>query len=259
MHALSVDLALTVSFIDFATSKDSPTIRQQSIRRAGTLVRSPLDLGRKDKDGSGKYTGSEVSVSLLSFAVHQLTILCQAFGRALEQITQHVLREQDFISDFLHINALDASITFADYMILETYFRRGATSYLASQQNKLKDIRSAMDLVFGFLDGELKDWIDGILAKDSMCVLLASLRRRMLMRCAGKSLASWRRLIVRSCAPRRSGTISCFGCFRSSTRRRSKGSRQLAWVLLPCEDGERPLMSIWFRRRTRSRVSSRRS
>lgn len=80
------------------------------------------------------------------------------------------MREQGFISDFLAINALDASITFADYMSLETYFRRGAMSYLASQQGKLKDIRGAMDLVFGFLDAELKDWVDAIVRNDTMCI-----------------------------------------------------------------------------------------
>jgi hypothetical protein len=94
----------------------------------------------------------------------------QAFARALQQITPHLSREQNFISDFLHINAFDASITFADYMMLETFFRRGASSYLAEQakQGKLKDVRAAMELVFGFFEGELRDWIEGVLQKDSM-------------------------------------------------------------------------------------------
>lgn len=87
---------------------------------------------------------------------------------AMSQVVPHVLREQGFISDFLHINGLDTSITFADYMTLETYFKRGATRYLVSQQGKMKDIRSAMELVFGFLETELKDWIDAVLIKDSM-------------------------------------------------------------------------------------------
>lgn len=43
-------------------------------------------------------------------------------------------------------------------------------SYLASQQGKLKDIRGAMDLVFGFLDAELKDWVDAIVRNDTMCI-----------------------------------------------------------------------------------------
>lgn len=52
--------------------------------------------------------------------------------------------------------------------MLDTYFRRGATSYLATQQAKLKEIRSAMEMVFGFLEAELRSWIETVLAKDTM-------------------------------------------------------------------------------------------
>lgn len=41
-------------------------------------------------------------------------------------------------------------------------------TYLTAQQNKLKDIRSAMETVFGWLEAELKDWIEGVLGRDSM-------------------------------------------------------------------------------------------
>ncbi|GAA5919946.1 hypothetical protein JCM1841_000062 [Sporobolomyces salmonicolor] len=148
------------------TVKESPTIRQQSIRRAGTLVRSPLEGGRKDRDKDGKLTASE------------------AFSRALEQILPHLSREQGFLADFLHIAPLDASITFADYMMLETFFRRGATSFLAVQARKgmLKDVRNAMELVFGWLEGEIRDWIEGVLQRDSMQIvgILATLDRFIL-------------------------------------------------------------------------------
>lgn len=64
-------------------------------------------------------------------------------------------------------------------MVLEAFFRRGATTYLAAQHGKLKDIRSAMESVFGWLEVELRDWIDGVLGKDSMCVLaLCGWRRK---------------------------------------------------------------------------------
>ncbi|GAA5829678.1 hypothetical protein JCM11251_000247 [Rhodosporidiobolus azoricus] len=148
------------------TARESPTIRQQSMRRVGTIARSPLEGGKKDKDKDGKLSASE------------------AFGRALQQITPHLTREQGFIADFLHIATLDASITFADYMMLETFFRRGASSYLAqqAQQGKLKDIRGAMELVFGWLEGEVRDWIEGVLGRDSMQVvgILAALDRFIL-------------------------------------------------------------------------------
>lgn len=55
-------------------------------------------------------------------------------------------------------------------MMLDTYFRRGAMKYLTSQQGKLKEIRQAMDLVFGWLEGELRDWIEAVLVKDNMSV-----------------------------------------------------------------------------------------
>lgn len=157
-------------------------MRQQSMRRVGTIARAPLEGGRKDKDKDGKMAGSEVRLCRLSSSLQREPARPnssarplpprQAFARALQQITPHLAREQGFISDFLHINPLDASITFADYMSLETFFRRGATSYLAqqAQRGQLRDIRSAMEVVFGFLEGELRDWIDGVLQKDSMCV-----------------------------------------------------------------------------------------
>ncbi|GAA5882579.1 hypothetical protein JCM16303_002054 [Sporobolomyces ruberrimus] len=148
---------LEASFV----AKESPTMRQQSIRRAGTLVRSPLETGKKDKDKEGKVPASE------------------AFFRALEQILPHLSREQGFIADFLHISSIDTAITFADYMMLETFFKRGASTYLASQQGKFKDIRGAMEGVFGWLEAEIKDWVDGVLQRDPMQVvgILATLNR----------------------------------------------------------------------------------
>ncbi|GAA5951609.1 hypothetical protein JCM8115_005195 [Rhodotorula mucilaginosa] len=135
--------------------RESPTIRQQSMRRVGTIARAPLEVGRKEKDKDGKYHGSEV------------------FSRAIQEIAPHLVREQGFISDFLNITSVDTSITFADYMMLETFFRRSASAHLAqqAQQGKLRDIKTAMELVFGFLEGELKSWIDDVLQKDPMQVV----------------------------------------------------------------------------------------
>lgn len=94
----------------------------------------------------------------------------QVFARAIREIVPHLSREQGFIADFLSITSSDSSITFADYMMLETFFRRGATTHLSqqAQQGKLRDIRTAMELVFGFLEGELKAWIDDVLQKDPL-------------------------------------------------------------------------------------------
>lgn len=62
--------------------------------------------------------------------------------------------------------------TFADYMALEPYFRRQANRFVemgltgADKVGKLG--RQAMDMIFGFLAGELKGWVDGSLQRDPM-------------------------------------------------------------------------------------------
>ncbi|KAI0307681.1 exocyst complex component Sec3-domain-containing protein [Multifurca ochricompacta] len=142
----------------------SPTVSTSrtpgALRRAGTVVRSPLD-GRKEKE---KASDGDMTVQ-------------EVFRQALEQISRQVYREEEFIADFLQIN--EAGLTFADYMGLDNYFRRQAarTSGLSAQTNKL--VRGAMDLIFGFLPLEMKSWIDRALAKDSIQIIgiLSSLER----------------------------------------------------------------------------------
>ena len=79
-----------------------------------------------------------------------------------------VYREDAFISSFLHINSDEA--TFADYMGLESYFRRQASRFAAAGMGPgaRQIVRSAMDLIFGFLPPEMSSWIDGALARDPM-------------------------------------------------------------------------------------------
>lgn len=131
-----------------------------ALRRAGTIVRSPLD-GRRDKE---KVADGDMTVQ-------------EVFGQALEQISRQISREEEFIADFLQIN--EAGLTFADYVGLDNYFRRQAarTSGLSAQTTKL--VRGAMDLIFGFLPLEMKSWIDNALTKDSIQIIgvLATLER----------------------------------------------------------------------------------
>ncbi|KAJ6627091.1 exocyst complex component sec3 subunit [Mycena sp. CBHHK59/15] len=93
------------------------------IRRAGTLIRSPLDGRNKDRD--------------------------KVFSLILEQIAPLIYREDEFIADFLQIN--DAALTFADYMDLDNYFRRQASRGVGLSQPTMKLVRGAMELIFGFL------------------------------------------------------------------------------------------------------------
>lgn len=126
------------------------------LRRAGTLVRSPLDARRdRDKPPEGDLEAAA------------------ALGRILETAAPQVYHEQEFIGDFLQIN--EAGVTFADHMGLENYFRRQAARTIGMNQQTLKLIRGAMDLIFGFLPLELKSWIDGALAKDNLYTVSLSL------------------------------------------------------------------------------------
>lgn len=56
-------------------------------------------------------------------------------------------------------------------MDLETYFTRSAANNLAANVGRFKDLKSSMDLIFGFLNQELQDTTDFILQKDSMQII----------------------------------------------------------------------------------------
>ena len=84
----------------------------------------------------------------------------------MEQLANLIYREDEFVSDFLQIN--DSGFTYADYMGLDNYFRRQAARSMVLSQATTKLIRGALDLIFGFLPAELKNWLDAALAKDSL-------------------------------------------------------------------------------------------
>jgi hypothetical protein len=81
-----------------------------------------------------------------------------------------IYREEKFMGLWLQIS--ETGDTFADYMNLDSYFRRQAARSMDFSPNTLKLIRSAMDLVFGFLPAELKQWVDGALSRDGLCVIV---------------------------------------------------------------------------------------
>lgn len=107
----------------------------------------------------------------------------QAFESALQQISALVVNEEAFIGDFLHTS--DTAITFADYMDMEFYFKRQATNQAADMSPvTLKLRRSAMDLIFGFLDGELKNWIEAALQKEPMYAAAERSSGELLLTCS---------------------------------------------------------------------------
>lgn len=123
------------------------------MRRAGTIIRSPMEARReREKDKRG----TDIRAS-------------EAFGLILEQIAPQVFKEDEFIADFLQIN--DATLTFADYMGLDNYFRRQASRTTGLSQSTLKLVRGALDFIFGFLPAEFKTWLDTALAKDELQVV----------------------------------------------------------------------------------------
>ncbi|KAH8119946.1 exocyst complex component Sec3-domain-containing protein [Phellopilus nigrolimitatus] len=133
----------------FASNSAKENLVTGGLRRAGTVVRNPLDA-KKEK---GKRPGGK----LKPFEVLDIV---------LEQVAPQVHRERMFIADFLLIN--DSAITYADYVALDHYFRRQAERYAGLSNMTTKLVRGAMDLIFGFLPTELKTFIDGALAKDNI-------------------------------------------------------------------------------------------
>lgn len=129
-----------------------PAQTAASALRSGTIRRAGMGRGdrtNRDRRGQGEVTGNE------------------AFQRLLSQIMPLVIREQSFIADFLHIN--DNAVTFADYMDLEPYFRRRAAALFAySTSGPLREIKGALDLIFGFLAPEWQAFTDLALQRDKM-------------------------------------------------------------------------------------------
>ncbi|KAG8814416.1 hypothetical protein FRC17_001136, partial [Serendipita sp. 399] len=143
-------------------SSNSALSRGATMRRAGTIVRSPLDRGKdkdKDKERKGELRGYE------------------AFGRILDQICPVTYREDEFLSNFLQIN--ENGETFADYMGLDSYFRRQASRWIGLSKETQKLLRGAMDLIFSFLPEGLKKWVDDVLELDrlQMVGIMAHLER----------------------------------------------------------------------------------
>ncbi|KAG8219670.1 exocyst complex component Sec3-domain-containing protein [Butyriboletus roseoflavus] len=138
--------------VEQSFGQNSASAKGAAIRRAGTIVRGPMETRNRERERGGQ-AGEEYGAT-------------DALGYILEQIAPQVYREGDFIADFLQIN--DAGLTFADYAGLDNYFRRQAARSAGLSQSTIKLVRGAMDLIFGFLPTELKQWIDLAVAKDAL-------------------------------------------------------------------------------------------
>ncbi|KXN85680.1 Exocyst complex component 1 [Leucoagaricus sp. SymC.cos] len=162
----------------FSSNPTSPAPKAPSgMRRAGTLIRSPMESRNKDKDKSGSTSSSSDGDMRVS----------EVFALILDQIIPLIYQESNFMADFLQINSLnhDTALTFADYMALDHYFRRQAARENNLSPTTIKLLRGAMELIFGFLPMEVKAWVEKALEKDPMLLseivgVLATLERFMM-------------------------------------------------------------------------------
>lgn len=154
----------TLAFVA-ATPSGTTAKAAAGVRRAGTIVRSPLESRKERKEqADGDMKASDVRTVVMNTSSTQQ--IQQVFAHVLDCIAPMVYSEEEFIADFLQIN--DAALTFADYMGLENYFRRQAKRSAGLSIATVKLVRGAMDLIFGFLTTELKSWLDAALAKDNV-------------------------------------------------------------------------------------------
>ncbi|KAK0536314.1 hypothetical protein OC834_001218 [Tilletia horrida] len=89
----------------------------------------------------------------------------EVFQRVVDSLTPLIQGEQSFLSDFLQINS--SNVTFADYLDMEPYFRRRATQLFgfgtptaAQGGGPMREMKSAMELIFGFLAPEWDALVD---------------------------------------------------------------------------------------------------
>lgn len=142
----------------FAAAAAGHVSKQSAVARSKTVITNLRGGGDKKRAQEGEMRASE------------------AFAKALEQVALQISREEAFIADFLQIT--DSVITYADYMDLDHYFRRQATKFISKGPSPAiaRLHSSALDLIFGFVGGELKDWVEGALQRERMWVALFAAR-----------------------------------------------------------------------------------
>jgi hypothetical protein len=151
----------------------------QKSRAVVGLKPDTLAPKKERKGGDNAHRVSEVSIDVRRNAQ---ALMYQLFETALTQIINQVLTEEAFINAFLHLN--DTESTFADHMELESYFRRMAARHAAKQMSTglMQLVRSMMDLIFGFIDQELKNWTEAACERNPMYVYPHIGHRELLMR-----------------------------------------------------------------------------
>ncbi|WWD22409.1 hypothetical protein CI109_106900 [Kwoniella shandongensis] len=95
----------------------------------------------------------------------------ELYRQALTEIINQIVQEEDFINAFLHLT--DTESTFADHMELDSYFRRQAARHASRGMSNgmMQLVRSMMDLIFGFVEMELRQWIEAAVEKGPVAII----------------------------------------------------------------------------------------
>ncbi|CEH17930.1 Exocyst protein Sec3 [Ceraceosorus bombacis] len=148
-----------------STFSSPASVTTAAALRSGTIRRAGKDRGR------GTHTMGDTNAA-------------EAFARLLHSVMPLIAKEEAFISDLLHIN--DNAVTFADYMDLEPYFRRRAAAVFGSETLQgsapLREMKSALELIFGFLAPEWQAFADLAMQRDRLQLfgILAALDRALI-------------------------------------------------------------------------------
>lgn len=166
MKLLFVDLCE----IDFSSAPGANYAKPSALQKSKTVI--GLGLGNQPKQE--KRTGNNISraaevrphwIIKSFFLPHVLMFVYQLYRQAFTQIINQIVIEEDFINAFLR--PVDTESTFADYMELDSYFRRQAARHAsrARSAGMIQLLRSMMDLIFGFVEVELKNWVEATVEK----------------------------------------------------------------------------------------------
>ncbi|KAK8845463.1 hypothetical protein IAR55_006176 [Kwoniella newhampshirensis] len=125
----------------------------------------------KSKNVIGLGLGNQSTVKKEKKGEINLGRSSELYRQALTEIINQIVQEEDFISAFLHLT--DTESTFADHMELDSYFRRQAARHASKGMSNgmMQLVRSMMDLIFGFVEMELRQWMEAAVEKGPISVV----------------------------------------------------------------------------------------
>jgi hypothetical protein len=152
-----------------AAKADAPKPSALQKSKAVMGIRGSDPTGKKEKTNENALRVAEVRFFGLS-GLKTIKLTMQLYQKAISEMINQMVIEEDFINAFLHLT--DTESTFADHMELDSYFRRQAARHASKAMSVglMQLVRSTMDLVFGFVDNETKNWVEAAVGRDPMYV-----------------------------------------------------------------------------------------